>query len=224
MTSERKSKLTLPLDEPVPPGLLRRYAALWRTTFQLHRQYPVLRLARRDCTYQPTPTGETTTVRRTAAREPLPVAVSTATDQVVAGGQRHGWVVVRLRVATARGGGQRVLRTCRREPHVSPYNLAYAKASARITGVAEHHLLIQLPPAAHGTASIKGWAYLVIWQRSPVNGSWELKPPFASVELISASRGPIRRWPANGHRGGPAPPLRLRSRSVQRARVARGWA
>ena len=70
--------------------------------------------------------------------------------------------------------------------HVSPYNLAYAKVSARITGVAEHHLLIQLPPATHGTASIKGWAFLVIWQRSPVDGSWELKPPFASIELISA--------------------------------------
>jgi len=51
----------------------------------------------------------------------------------------------------------------------------------------DHHILsFAWPPAVHGTASIRGWAFLVIWQRSPVDGSWELKPPFASIELISA--------------------------------------
>lgn len=174
----------LALDEPVPPDLLRRYAALWRTTFQLHPH--ILSFAWPAGLYIPTEAdwrnywfAAPPSANRYGWQYP-------ATDQVVAEASvTDGSLFAYASQLPGVVGSESYALVG--ASHVSPYNLAYAKASARITGVAEHHLLMQLPPAVYGTASIKGWAYLVIWQRNPVDGSWELKPPFASVELISVS-------------------------------------
>ena len=92
----------LAADETIPPGLLRRYAALWHTTFQLDRH--ILSFAWPGGTVHTNRRGlAKLLVRRTAAREPLPVAVS-GNRSGRGGSQHHGWVVVRLRVTTAWGG------------------------------------------------------------------------------------------------------------------------
>lgn len=171
-------------DETVPQKLLTQYADLWRTTFQPDR--PVLSLAWPAGWYIPTAAdwkGYWIGAPPAANRYRWQFAAS---DRGVAradikDGSLFAYAAdlpgVRASDCYALVGAT----------HVSPYRLAYATLSARITGVAEHHLLMQLPPAVHGSASVKGWAYLVLWQRNPVDGSWELKHPFATVELFSAT-------------------------------------
>lgn len=157
----------LALDEPVPPDLLRRYAALWHTTFQVRRYFP-------------------------SVAWPAGLYIPTEADwrnywfAAPPSANRYRW----QHPATDQGGAEIASVTDGSlfgASHVSPYNLAYAKVSARITGVAAFHLQIRVPNAVTATASIKGWAFLMIWQYNPADLSWELKLPFASIELISVS-------------------------------------
>lgn len=171
----------------VPQKVLGEYDSLWRTTFQIDRPVPWLNW----------PTGLYIPAAadwrnywfiappvQNRYRWQYPVGAETVARADVNDGALYAYAAELPGVAV--GENYAIVGAT----HISPHNLAYATLSARATGVAEHHLLMNLPPAVSGNAKITGSIWLVLWQRNPVDGTWELKRPFASIELFSADGDP----------------------------------